>query len=82
MNYDMYKLRGKFGRIELLVQHPDKVCMEWVSANPNVFERDYIRMSEKRTMIILEDFLKNVLHPRRIIRFLELGGDMDDYLIN
>jgi len=51
-------------------------------ANPNIFERDYIRMSEKRTMIILEDFLKNALHPRRIERFLELGGDMDDYLIN
>ena len=31
-------------------------------------------MSKIRTWIILEDLMKNALHPRRIIRFLELGG--------
>ena len=69
--------------IDLLLQYPDKVLhFEWLLSNPGIFERDYIKMSEMRTMIILEDFLKNVLHPRRIIKFLEQGGDMDDYLIN
>jgi len=69
--------------IDLLLQYPDKIAhFDWLLSNPGIFERDYIKMSEKRTMIILEDFLKNVLHPRRIIKFLEQGGDMDDYLIN
>jgi hypothetical protein len=81
---DWYRLSGNScpEAIELLLQYPDKVVFEWLSTNPGIFERDYIKMSEMRTMIILEDFLKDVLHPRRIIKFLELGGDMDDYLIN
>jgi hypothetical protein len=40
-----------------------------------MFELDYIKMAELRTRIILEDLMKNALHPRRIIRFLELGGE-------
>ena len=26
--------------------------------------------------IILEDLMKNTLHPRRVVRFLGLGGDI------
>jgi len=68
--------------IDLLIQYPDKVCIEWMTRNPGIFERDYIEMSKMRTMILLEDLMKNTLHPRRISRFLELVGNMDDYLIN
>ena len=68
--------------INLLREHPDKINYISLSSNPNIFKRDYIKMSEERTMTILEDLMKNTLHPRRIIHFLELGGDMDDYLIN
>jgi hypothetical protein len=68
--------------IELLLQHPARVDYESLSTNPNIFERDYISMSKTRTLILLEDFLMDVLEPRRIKKFLDLGGDMDDYLIN
>ena len=44
-----------------------------------IFVRDYIYMSEIRTRIILEDLMKNALHPKRLIRFLELGGEIDDW---
>jgi hypothetical protein len=50
-----------------------------LSKNPNIFERDYVKMAETRTRIILEELMKNALHPRRIVKFLELGGDMDDF---
>jgi hypothetical protein len=68
--------------IKILQENQENISWVAFSRNPGIFERDYIEMSKKRTMIILEDFLKNVLHPRRIIKFLEQGGDMDDYLIN
>lgn len=62
---------------ELLKQSPDKIYYHVLSSNPGIFERDYIKMSEMRTKIILEDLMKNTLHPIRVIRFLELEGDMD-----
>ena len=73
-----YTLSSNPNAIRLLEQNPDKMrLMTRLSYNPNIFERDYMKMSKIRTWIILEDLMKNALHPRRIIRFLELGGDMD-----
>ena len=63
--------------IHLLKKNQDKINWESLSGNPNIFERDYIKMSEMRTRIILEDLMKSALHPIRLIRFLELGGDSD-----
>ena len=65
--------------MHLLKQNVGKIHWSWLSENPNIFGRDYIKMSKKRTWIILEDLMKNVLHPKRLIRFLELGGDSDDF---
>ena len=77
---DWYTLSSNPNAIRLLEQNPDKMrLMTRLSYNPNIFERDYMKMSKIRTWIILEDLMKNALHPRRIIRFLELGGDMDDF---
>ena len=56
-----------------------KIIWSSLSLNPGIFERDYIQMSKMRTRIILEDLMKNALHPRRVQRFLDLGGDMDDF---
>jgi hypothetical protein len=44
-----------------------------------MFELDYIKMSENKIKIILKELMKNVLHPKRIIRYLELGGNLDDF---
>ena len=77
---DWDRLSSNPNAILLLEQNLDKLDkVSWarLSNNPNIFERDYMKMSKIRTWIILEDLMKNALHPRRIIRFLELGGDMD-----
>jgi hypothetical protein len=50
-----------------------------LSLNPNIFELDYIKMAETRIKIILEELMKNVWHTKRIIRYLELGGNLDDF---
>jgi hypothetical protein len=36
-------------------------------------------MSENIIKIILEELMKNVWHPKLIIRYLELGGNLDDF---
>lgn len=36
-------------------------------------------MSKIITWIILDDLMKNALHPIRLTRFLDLGGDYDDF---
>ena len=93
MNYDILKLRNWVDKdricwrwlslnpnaIHLLEQNLDKIDWFYLSLNLNIFGRDYIKISKKRTWIILEDLMKNALHPRRLIRFLELGGDCDDF---
>ena len=76
---DWYWLSGNPNAIHLLEQNFNKINWEFLSENPNIFERDYIKMSKMRTRIILEDLMKNALHPRRLIRFLELGGVYDDF---
>jgi hypothetical protein len=64
--------------IHLLEKNQDKIDWYYLSKNPNIFELDYIRMAEIRIKIILEELIKNVWHPKRIIRYLELGGNIDD----
>ena len=93
MDYDILNIRnwidkGKIdwrvlscnpNAIHILEQNLDKINWCHLSENPNIFGRDYIKMSKMRTWIILEDLMKNALHPKRLTRFLELGGDSDDF---
>ena len=95
MNYDLLKLydwidkdkidwnwewlSGNPNAIHILEQNVDKINYSGLSFNPNIFGRDYIKMSKIRTWIILEDLMKNALHPRRLVRFIKLGGDSDDF---
>jgi hypothetical protein len=63
----------------LLEQHQYDIEWTYLSANPSIFELDYIKMAESRTNLILEDLMKNTLHPTRLDRYIKLGGDIDDF---
>jgi hypothetical protein len=65
--------------IHLLEQNQDIINWNYLSKNPNIFEFNYIKMSENKIKIILEEIMKNVWHPKRIIRYLESGGNLDDF---
>jgi hypothetical protein len=54
--------------------------IEWVqfSNNPSIFHYDYQRMAIERTRVLREELMMNVLHPRRIQKWLDLGADIDD----
>jgi len=58
-----YNLSKKSNSIHLLEQNFNKIDWEWLSENPNIFERDYTKMSKIRTWIKLEDLMKYALHP-------------------
>jgi hypothetical protein len=77
INWDMLSFNPN--AIHYLEQNLDKISWYNLSKNPNIFELDYIKMSENKIKIILEELMKNVWHPKRIIRYLELGGNLDDF---
>jgi len=64
--------------IELLKNNQDKINWNNLSTNPSIFTLDYEQMRINNQQLE-EDLLKAVLHPRRVIRNIELYGyDVDD----
>jgi hypothetical protein len=73
---ELYLLVSSF-KYEIREEHQD--ILNWIilSGSSYISEIDYIKMSKIRTRIISEDLMKNALNPRRITRFIELGGNID-----
>ena len=64
--------------IELLEKNQNRISWHRLSANPSIFTLDYEQM-RINNQPLEEDLLKVVLHPRRVIRNIELYGyDIDD----
>jgi hypothetical protein len=59
----------------LIAQH-NPILKDFIWTNPIIF--DYKAISKYKMDIIKEELMQNVLHPRRIERWLEQGLDMDD----
>ena len=74
-----YMLSSNPNAIHLLEQHQYDIEWTYLSANPSIFELDYIKMAESRTKLILEDLIKNALHPNRLDRYIKLGGNIEDF---
>jgi len=39
---------------------------------------NYMELSKKRTCLLKEELIQKYMHPIRLQRFLECGGDLDD----
>jgi hypothetical protein len=46
--------------------------------NRNIYPEKYFIMSINRTKVILKELIEESWHPRRINRYIELGGDIED----
>ena len=56
-------------------QHPERINWIVLSSNLNVlFEYDYARMKSNMDIIRLDLMMKS-LHPSRVCRWIECGGD-------
>ena len=40
---------------------------------------NYMELSKKRTCLLKEELIQKYMHPLRLQRFLECGGDLDEY---
>ena len=63
--------------ILLLKNNPDRINWKEISINPSIFELDYEKMKEN-FQALEEEIIMEVMHPRRIIKKIEIYGD--DYL--
>lgn len=64
--------------IKILEKNQDKIEWYWFSQNPAIFEFNYKKVATQRMSILREELMMNVLHPKRIERWLEQGLDIDD----
>lgn len=70
---NMYYLSKNPHAIYLLEKHPEKICWESISLNPNIF----ITYEEiaKQIAPYREELLRTALHPKRVARIMEMAGD-------
>ena len=73
----MYLSRN-LNAIPLLEKNLDKINLIYLSINPNIFEFDY-GFLKGRMDIIREELMMKAWHPSRVMKWLEVGLDMEDF---
>ena len=63
--------------IHLIEKNKDKIDWIILSRNPAIFELDYNGMKNHYN-IYKEELIKKVMHPDRILKYLEQGYDIED----
>jgi ribosomal protein L24E len=63
--------------IPILERNPKKINWSKLSMNPGIFKLDY-KFLENKIKIYKEELMMTVFHPRRFIRYLEMGYNMGD----
>jgi hypothetical protein len=77
---DWYSLSGNPNAMRLLEKNQDKVNWVELSNNPSIFKKTInYKYLYQRMNIVREELMMKCMHPRRLERFLEMGGDIDDF---
>lgn len=73
-------LSGNPGAMRLLQKNQDKINWEKFSMNPSIVKEvvDY-DVIKKNMDIIREELLSKTMHPRRLQRWIDMGGNIDDF---
>ena len=66
--------------IHLLEKNPEKINWSELSSNPSMFIKkiNYKFLKDKMD-IIREELIIKCMHPRRLQRWIEMGGEIDDF---
>jgi transposase len=66
--------------MHLLEKNQDKIDWNHFGSNPSIFKKvvNY-EFLKKRMDIIREELMMKCMHPSRLERFIEMGGDIDDF---
>jgi hypothetical protein len=65
------------GAISILEKHPQKIFWYYFSMNPGIFTYDYEKMRNSH-LDLKEEIIRKALHPKRILKWLESGIDIED----
>jgi prefoldin subunit 5 len=66
--------------INLLKKNEEKINWEWLSRNPSIFKKSInYKYLYQRMNVIREELMMRCMHPKRLERFLEMGGEIDDF---
>jgi hypothetical protein len=76
----LWKLSYSSVGIHLLEKNQEKIDWPCLSRNPSIFKNviNYKYLTE-RMNIIKEELIMNCMNPRRLSRWIEMGGDIDDF---
>ena len=76
-----YCLSSNPNAIHLLEKNPEKIKWRIFSTNPAIFDPvyDYHKMKERMRTTIAEELLQKAMHPSRLKRYLDMGGDLEDF---
>ena len=66
--------------IDLLEKNPDKIDWDMFSKNPSILKKiiNY-KYLYHRMNIIREELIMRCMHPSRLERWIDMGGDIDDF---
>jgi hypothetical protein len=82
-NMDRISWEGVSGNpsaISLRKRNMDKIDWSSLSENPNIFEKNInYSFLKERMDIVREELMMKCMHPLRLERWLEMGGDIDDF---
>ena len=75
-----YWLSENPNAIHLLEKNPEKINDILFYTNPSIFKKKInYKYLYQRMNIIREELLMRCMHPSRLERWLEMGGDIDDF---
>jgi hypothetical protein len=77
---DWEELSGNPNAFQLLQKNPEKIDWEELSYNPSIFKKmiNY-KFLYQRMNVIREELMMKCMHPSRLERWIEMGGDIDDF---
>ena len=66
--------------MDLLERNQDKIDWFNLSKNPSIFKkRINYEFLKKRMNVVREELLMKCMHPIRLERWIEIGGNIDDF---
>ena len=77
---DWYELSMNSNAMRLLEKNPEIIKWSVFSMNPSIFNKGInYKYLYQRMNIIREELLMRCMHPSRLERWIEMGGDIDDF---
>lgn len=75
-----WRLSYSSAGMRLLEKNQEKIDWNTLSRNPSIFKNviNYKYLTE-RMNLIKEELMMKCMHPKRLSRWIEMGGDIDDF---